>query len=56
MTNASQKPISRSTSLVLVLSVWVTAACVNAQRGPQGPTRDATEVSGRELWKFETGG
>ena len=56
MTNA-QKPISRSTSLVLVLFVCVAAAaCVNAQRGPQGSTRDTDEDSGRELWKFETGG
>jgi hypothetical protein len=56
MTNA-QKPISRSTSLVLVVSLWVMAAAfVNAQTASQGPTRDATEVSGRELWKFETGG
>jgi hypothetical protein len=55
MANA-QKKILQSTSLVLVLSVWVTAACVNAQRGPQGPTRDTKENSGKELWKFETGG
>lgn len=62
MTNA-RKPLSRSgkrsfsTSLVLLFSLWVSAAaCVNPQTVLQSSAPDNDEVQGKELWKFETGG
>ena len=59
----ARRPISKpedlnfSTLLLLVLSLWISAAaCANAQRGLQGSARDTNGATGRELWKFETGG
>lgn len=62
MTNA-RKPLLRSgkrsfaTSLVLLLSLWVSAAaCVDPPRVLPGSAPHNDEVQGKELWKFETGG